>query len=197
MSQFRELKGYGYLKRGNEVVCENPSCIAYLYRFKTNKNNTYIVRVEHFKHDVFILKFYCKKHKDSKFKYVMLTNYFDDPRLIIETCIKIGLELYKKHPYASFGFIGSPDLKELVKADDQILLFTRRFRLYKRFAVNYFNYENFFHLENINYSAYLLLNRAAVVKDNELLNKVSTMFAEQYDIQEVFLGLKKLYLNSK
>lgn len=67
-----------------------------LYRFKSTKSKiTYIVRVEKYMYNIYAVKFYPKKYKDSKNKYRIATNTFE-PRRIINTCIILCFQFIKK-----------------------------------------------------------------------------------------------------
>lgn len=76
-----------------------------LYRFKTSITR-YTVEVEHYHHNIFILKFYRTCDRKSKLKFNILTNEFNSTK-IIATCVHIMLSVLKKNPSASFGFIGA------------------------------------------------------------------------------------------
>lgn len=103
-----------------------------LYRFKSTKSKiTYIVRVEKYMYNIYAVKFYPKKYKDSKNKYRIATNTFE-PRRIINTCINIMLSIYKEDTMASFGFIGANGLNE------NSTNCTKRYRVYSKIMATYF-----------------------------------------------------------
>ncbi len=78
----------------------------YKYTFNTHRRR-YIAIVEKYANDIFIIKYYADNHSQSDKKYSYVFND-EKPAPIIRTCIDIMLDVYKKHPNASFGFIGSP-----------------------------------------------------------------------------------------
>lgn len=113
-----------------------------LYRFKSTKSKiTYIVRVEKYMYNIYAVKFYPKKYKDSKNKYRIATNTFE-PRRIINTCINIMLSIYKEDTMASFDFIGANGLNE------NSTNCTKRYRVYSKIMATYFSSERFYHKEN-------------------------------------------------
>lgn len=146
-----------------------------LYRFKSTKSKiTYIVRVEKYMYNIYAVKFYPKKYKDSKNKYRIATNTFE-PRRIINTCINIMLSIYKENTMASFGFIGANGLNE------NSTNCTKRYRVYSKIMATYFSSERFYHKENKEKSAYMLINKKSLHKDENLISKIESFFMEQYD----------------
>jgi hypothetical protein len=67
--------------------------------FDCRFNHQYIINVEEYNYEVFIIKFHLKNHSDSDRKYNLLTN-FNDPQRLIRTCIEVMLEFYRRHPYS-------------------------------------------------------------------------------------------------
>ena len=85
----------------------------YLYSFKSPKTNMrYIAEVEHYKSDLYAIKFYLKVHQNSKDRFTVLTN-LHEARPVIYTCIAILIDIYRQNNKASFAFIGSPSPKEI------------------------------------------------------------------------------------
>lgn len=145
-----------------------------LYRFKSTKSNlVYIVRVEKYRYNIYAVKFYQKNHRLSKDKYRILTNTYE-PRRIINTCINIMLSIYKKDPKASFGFIGANNLDEDVNC-------TKRYRVYARIVATYFSDTYFYHKENVDKSAYMLINNIALNENPNLTKQIEVFFMEQYE----------------
>lgn len=148
-----------------------------LYRFKSSKSKlVYIVRVEEYKHNIYAVKFYQKNHSLSKNKYRIMTNT-NEPRRIINTCINIMLSVYQMNPKASFGFIGSNGFGEDVYC-------TKRYRVYSKIIATYFSDKHFYHKENIEKSAYMLINNAALKETPDLVSRIETFFVEQYEYFE-------------
>ncbi len=144
------------------------------YSFKTRLNQRYIVNVEEYKYQLFVIKFYLKNHEHSKQKYNLLTNDGDAFR-VISTCVNVILEILTLNPEASFGFIGEQSLGE-EKAN------TKCFRIYKRVTENYFPPQKFEHAINTENSSYLILNKKN--KTLELKEKAQEMF------NQIYLGLE-------
>lgn len=75
-----------------------------LYSFKSPKTHMrYIVEVEHYKFDLYAVKFYLKIHQNSKDRFNVLTNLYE-ARSVIYTCIAILIDIYKQNNKASFAF---------------------------------------------------------------------------------------------
>lgn len=148
-----------------------------LYRFKSEKSHlTYIVRVEEYEYDIYAVKFYQKNHSLSKNKYRIMTNTYE-PRRIINTCINIMLSIYKDNSKASFGFIGANGVNEDINC-------TKRYRVYSRIIATYFSDAYFYHKENIEKSAYMLINNTALNNNPNLIEQIEAFFIEQYEYFE-------------
>ncbi len=180
----------GPSKTNSEIVLKES-----LYRFKTDKNQTYIVMVEQYHHDIFIIKFYLKAHRNSDFKYNFLTG-FHEPSRILGTCLQIAISILKANPKASLGFIGAATIDEIKAkletdkarkdAKDQGQEFiespkkpTKRFSVYIGVAANFFSPEKFLHVEDQKNNAYAIIN-----KNNEnpfrLKAEIEKMFHKHY-----------------
>ena len=105
-----------------------------------------------------------------------MTNTFE-PRRIINTCINIMLSIYKENPKASFGFIGANGFNE-----DTVC--TKSYRVYARIIATYFSDKFFYHKENIEKSAYMLINNIALKENPDLTQQIETFFINQYDYFE-------------
>lgn len=145
-----------------------------VYHFKSLKSKLwYIVRVECYKQHVYAVKFYPKKYESSPNKYRLLTNTFE-PRRIVNTCINILLDTYSNDSRASFGFIGANDLGESTYK-------TRRYRFYATLIASYFDDKKFVHVENVQKSAYLLINKNEMEQNPKILNAIEAQFYRLYD----------------
>lgn len=145
-----------------------------LYRFKSAKSKlVYIVRVEEYEYNIYAVKFYQKNHSLSKDKYRIMTNT-NEPRRIINTCINIMLTIYQNNKKASFGFVGANGFDEDVSC-------TKRYRVYSRIIATYFSDEYFYHKENIDKSAYMLINNISLKENPDLVEQIESFFIEQYD----------------
>ena len=124
----------------NKHINENGHIRNILYTFKSTKSNLwYIVLVEQYEHDVFAVKFYPKKWRNSKLKYRLLTGT-NEPRKIINTCINV----------------------------------------YSTIVATYFSNEFFFHKENKEKSAYLLINNKALSSNPTLVKDIEDFFKNRY-----------------
>lgn len=142
-----------------------------------NKDHPYLVHVERFRGDVFIVKFYQRKDKNlpAKLRYSKRTNLGAHIAIrIFHTCIDISSDILKGHPDASFGFLGMPDSK-----DHQGTNKTQRFRIYSAFANRYFNPENWEHQVVYEKSLYFLINKSSA-NPTKLLKSVKQVI-EEYD----------------
>lgn len=144
-----------------------------LYRFKSSKSNlVYIVRVEVFEYNVYGIKFYLKNHSLSPNKYRLLTKT-NEPRRIIYTCINIMLSIYESDPMASFGFVGANGM-------DEDCVCTKRYRFYSRIIATYISDSKFYHKENKDHSAYMLINRQGLAANPGLIEDIEGYFVSQY-----------------
>lgn len=133
----------------------------------------YIVLVEQYKYDVFAVKFYPKNWRNSKNKYRLLTKTYE-PRRIINTCINIMLSIYDKNKNASFGFVGANRISESIKE-------TKRYKVYSTIIATYFSDQLFYHKENKDKSAYLLINNNSLSKNPSLIRDIEEFFINQYN----------------
>lgn len=189
---FRELKGYGYRCCGIGKKTDTPFFREHIYTFQTTKKkNRYIVIVEQYPHSMFVMKFHLKAHTDAKLKYVIRTNLNDDARRIIETCIIIGHDIIKKYPLASFGFLGCPITDEVRRGKEEMLNSTKRYNLYLKFAVNYFNPENYLHHHDPKNSSYMLINTKVFKTNPKIVETLSKMFQQYYNLHDMFDEIMK------
>lgn len=106
----------------------------FTFAFKTAKGCRYIVEIEEFHHNVFILKFHPSTHSGAYNRYNILTGEGDSFR-IISTCLNV-LSFVKTsiEDKVSFGFMGARDeIKETSNEN------TQSFRIYARAGKRYFN----------------------------------------------------------
>jgi hypothetical protein len=80
------------------------------------------------------------------------------------------MAIFKKDPYASFGFIGSLSAEESEKRG------SKRYRVYKQAIANLISPVSFIHYEKVEYNSYLMLNRHS----EELLPDIEQMFIKYY-----------------
>lgn len=133
----------------------------HIYRFTSTKSNlTYLVDVEHYIDDIFVLKFYLRDQKNWKVKYNLLTNT-NEARLIIFTCIDIMVDIFQQNTNASFGFQGARTFdRKTKKYIEHSQAKTKRFNIYRRIVANALSEDYFEHYSYEKESIYLLLNKA-------------------------------------
>lgn len=147
-----------------------------IYTFDTPKCR-YIVEVEHYAHNFYIIKYYPKKYRHYKYRFNLLTSEYVGYS-IIATCLRVIEDILKGGPTANFGFVGSPTvIPEMNWKEGQSN--TKRFRVYKYAFESYFGNEGFTHYMNIYSSGYLIINNIHGDTDR-LMAIASEMFVEIY-----------------
>lgn len=150
------------------------------FSFKCSKTNErYIVLLHQFEFDIFIIKFFLKKHKLSKDKYKLLTNLNNGTR-ILSTCIDVLIHVYTICPNASFGFIGEQLKNEKESKRFKKELINKRFSLYRRMVTSLFDDTLFSHHQYLNENAYVLLNKSNPEPD--LILKIEGLFGRHYNL---------------
>lgn len=145
-----------------------------IYRFKSTKSNlSYLVRVERYEHNMYAVKFYQKNHQLSPRKYQILSNTFE-ARRIIYTCMNVMYALYKENPCASFGFIGA-------NCENEGIANTKRYRVYSKIVATQISEGRFKHVENVDKSAYMLINRTELENYPDLIERIEQTFQKLYD----------------
>lgn len=167
------FSAYPYRFVMNELSHDEYIIRTSIYTFRSTKSNlVYLVRVEDYKMDIYIIKFYLKSNQNSPLKYNLLTNTFE-PRRIIDTCISILMEIFRKDPRASFGFIGANRIGEN-EAN------TKRYNVYKKIVTTYMGAETFYHHYNIDKSAYILINKDKLKEIPTLIQDIEQFFIDIY-----------------
>lgn len=114
-----------------------------IWAFKSTKSNKrYIVEIEGFENEFFGIKFYWKGVEKSPLRYSLLTNDYE-PRRIIDSCINIMIQYYRRTPTLSFGFVAAPDLESDLRNATDSQHVNRRFRLYRALMLSYFGPRTF------------------------------------------------------
>ncbi len=172
-------KYYSYRSCGNRQA--NPDDLFlkdHLFSFNCRHNHQYIVHVEEYDFQLFILKFHLKNHSDSPKKYQIESKLFDMPR-VLKTCLNITIdEFYKKNQKASFGFVGA-------YSDGESPENTKRFRVYQKIMGNLFSPLAFEHHKYLKNSAYLLINKLAKQHEPQLLNGIENLFGQVYHFENI------------
>jgi len=177
---FDVLTSYPYNKVGSHSkLTVHRKHVEHLnvYCFKTDQSK-YLIEVEQYPQNIYILKFYKRSHKQSRERYNLLTNEGRCSR-IIGTCFSIFLDIYRTNELVSFGFIGActinPQTGEKEGKDN-----TKRYRIYTRAMINYFGEETYTYFDEPGQSFYLAVSnknlnvhrvadRAAVVLEDLVL----------------------------
>ncbi|MGN6266433.1 MAG: hypothetical protein ACTHM5_12200 [Ginsengibacter sp.] len=153
----------------------------YTWKFNFNTNRRrYIVEVELYELNIYIIKYFAACHIKSKNKYRLILND-EKPAKIIRTCIDIMLHFYKNDPLASFGFIGSDssNKKKKNKTIKESPSNTQRFRIYSTLMSGFFGKQTFSHAKSKKYSAYLMINRKCK-GIRQFKRKAELMFEDVY-----------------
>ena len=117
----------------------------HIYTFRTPKYK-YIVHIEEYEYDYYLISFFPKLNKDFYVKQSMLgamgRKHYDEysyltkeniPLQIITLLISEMKEILKEKPYASFGYFGAPNIKT---GEDEDLFNTKRVRIYNNIIYN-------------------------------------------------------------
>lgn len=157
---------------------DEPSQINFLkyklwYTFKSPKSHQwYWVWVEVYEQDFYAVKFHLKAHRDSPYKYNLLTG-LNEARPVINTCIAIMQEIGEINPHAFLGFIGA-------NMDDELVINTKRFRVYRRIMATYFPSQIFRHFFNIAKSSYMLIRKSELERNPNLYADFNEKFKVLY-----------------
>ena len=156
------------------------------YTFRTRKNRRYVVDAEEYQHHTYVLKYYPLSHKSSPNKYRVLTNDGDAFR-ILTTCMQVFLDICRRDPLASAGFVGEALVGEGVAN-------TKRFRVYLQTVSTFIGPNRFIHHPMPSISAYFLECRAN--PEPGLKETVEQMFRELYIVPQALEAEKPSPLNS-
>lgn len=171
----RELgEGYLFHYRKGPSLKDGPLVCTHYYTFRTRKNRRYVVEAEQYQHHVYVLKYYPLALKASPNRFKLLVNDGDAFR-ILTTCTQIFLDICRRDPVASAGFVGEALLGE-GRAN------TKRFRVYLKMVTAFVGPTRFIHHPLPAISAYFLESRTN--PEPELKEKVEQMFRELYIVPE-------------
>lgn len=154
---------------------ETAHLCTYIYKFHSPVTHYhYIVRAEQHEHDVFAIKFYCKKDRKSEYKYSKIVNKGDLGNIIM-SCAKLIPVLLKAFPAASFSFAASRSVDtQSLSVED--LGKTQRYRLYSYMIPLKFGHRTFKHIAYDAISCYLLYNKRSAAS----LDEIEDMFKRTY-----------------
>lgn len=125
------------------------------YIFRTEREK-YHIEVEEYLFNIFIMKFYPSRLKKHPRRFNILTGEHKMSH-IVATCIQLILQILKKNPMASFGFLGSHtfDAKRQFEESKEC---TKRFKVYRYAVYSLIGEEYFSHFMEERNSTYLLVN---------------------------------------
>ncbi len=160
--------------------CRDSSAhlFTFIYKFSSPiTGHSYVLNADYHEEDVFVVKFYSKRHKGSDNKYNKILNKGDLGNILI-TCLRVVPMLLNDYPTASFGFIGSIsiDKKRLQENYNN----NQRFRVYSYIATQKIGSETFQHYRYSEISGYLLVNRKNENTDSKEAD-IKKMFAKTYN----------------
>ena len=126
----------------------------FVYRIPT-KAGKYIIHIEEYLNDTFVIKFYPIHFKRYPNRYHMIS---DDKVLaiVIGSCLQLMLKFLQDYPEASFGFVATESIIGPFKESKSN---NQRFRIYKLIMQNFFGHESFSHFIDVTNSAYLMANK--------------------------------------
>lgn len=191
------LNYYQFIRcHGNNKVARKYE----VFRFQNDFNDKYLVEVFHYDYNVYAIKFFMKKHRLSENRYnITYPQKFKERRgcktgnsnflKVMNTVLKISLEISKKDNLASFGFMGAPKLKENDPKinskninPDNTVANTKRYKVYHLYARRYFNPHDFEYIDSCTSSILLLRN-------NRNKNVLTKQVAEEYINNEIIPNL--------
>ncbi|GAA4795334.1 hypothetical protein GCM10023231_24690 [Olivibacter ginsenosidimutans] len=154
---------YHFQKVGNQIPNGRPyleRLLTFTFRTdpvsKRNKGHIYIVEVEKYNHNIYVIKYYPKRLKNSPKRFNILTGEKKCSK-IVGTCLQIMLYILERDKFANFGFLGSNSYDPSTQKEESKSN-TKRFRVYKRAMENTFGDENFTHFNDIESSVYIIMN---------------------------------------
>lgn len=164
-------KGYDYRKvQVDKPKSRDVFLIKHIFVFVSEHHKKYIVWLEEYPYNIFIIKFHLKCHNKADDKYSRLTN-FGDATKVLRTCIDIMVEMYKSNPYSSFGFMGANMVNEDIPEN-------KRYRVYRAIMKNFFPTKNFWHNQNIHKNLYFLINKdnSELDLEQKIINSLSIIY---------------------
>jgi len=164
-----DFKGKGHTKKIHSNTSVKIPYNRYTYAFKDDDKQTYLVYLDQYDPNIFIVKYHLKNHSSSSKKYSLRTNGNHAARVIC-TSVYIMIDMLKKNPYASFGFIGAAD-------NGENKVNTKRFRIYSKVMARLFAPTNFTHYHLVNQSAYFMLSKNTS-DQQDVLDALDLIFRE-------------------
>lgn len=166
-------KGYNYRKvQVDKPTSRDVFLTKHIFVFISDNHKKYIVWLEEYKHNMFIVKFHLKCHNKSDDRYNRMTK-FNDVSKVLRTCIDIMVEIYRANPYSSFGFAGANMI-------DEELPENKRYRVYRAIMKRFFSTKYFWHNQKVYKNLYFLINKNN--SESDLEQKIIDSLSEIYDI---------------
>ncbi len=144
-----------------------------LFTFDSPRSHQgYMVWVEVYENHFYAVKFHLRRDKNNPNRYSVMSGY-GEARPVINTCMRIMMEIGESDPLSSFGFIGA-------HMEDESECNTKRHRVYCKIVATYFSDVHFKHLEFTNKSAYVLLRRRMLELKPDIEQQMQRRFMELY-----------------
>jgi hypothetical protein len=134
----------------------------------------YMVLLEEYVWDTYIIKFYPIRFKKYPNKFQLLS-HDNVMQGVVSTCLQIFIQQLVRCPNASLGFIASVSIMGAYKEDQSN---NQRFRIYKQVMENLFGSATFVHFSDVVNSAYLMVNKANDI--GEYINAMQNVFSQLY-----------------
>lgn len=191
-----QIYEYTLVHGGNKKKKRNHE----IYRFKNDFGDIYLVEVFFYDFNVYAIKFFLKKHRLSNSRYNMVypktfaskkgrkTGNFNFLK-VLNTISHISLQIVKRDPLASFGFLGAPKESELdsnknaanINADCTVGN-TKRYIVYNNYVSRYYDPKQFEYISS-NTSSIMLL------RNNKNATALTKEVAEKYITEEIIPNL--------
>lgn len=144
-----------------------------LYKIDTPKGK-YMVHLEEYVRDTYIIKFYPVRFKKYPNKFQLLTRD-NVMQGVVSASLQIFIQQLQQRPNASLGFIASASIIGPVREEQPN---NQRFRIYKQVMENLFGTMTFTHFSDETNSAYLMVNRANNI--SEYVIAMQEVFSQLY-----------------
>jgi hypothetical protein len=167
---------YRFCKVGVDKA-HNKKHLKEIITYSFRSGNYYLVEVEVYSYNIYIIKYYLKKHKSNPLRYNLLTNENRCSK-IISTCIRILLSIHGKDPVASFGFLGAHIVNRQIGYEEPKNV-TKRFRVYRRAMIALFGNQTFTHHLDLEHSTYLMISNKNASVDT-IREKAKKMFDDLF-----------------
>jgi len=151
----------------------------YLYKIETSAGK-YMVHLEEYIRDTYVIKFYPVRFKKYPNKFQILS-HDNVMQAVVSTALQIFIQQLVRNPRASLGFIASASIIGSIKEEQPN---NQRFRIYKQVMENLFGAITFAHFCDITNSAYLMGNKLNDMNEyvNEMQNVFSHLYPEMFDL---------------